>query len=67
MSEVGTPVDETGTLSREGGGFVLLRDRGGRYRLDLPRVPVDEVEKRVRVIGVLAEGGLVEVEGVSLV
>jgi len=66
MTANGTPVDETGTLVREGGGFVLLRDAGGRFRLDLPRMPVDEVEKRVRVVGALTAEGLVEVDGVSL-
>ena len=59
-------IDETGTLVRDGGGFALNRDAGGRYRLDLPRVPVDEVEKRVRIVGALLDGGLVEVEGVAL-
>ncbi|PZU09125.1 DUF5818 domain-containing protein [Sphingomonas sp.] len=61
-----TPVDETGILIREGGSFWLRRDAGGRYLLELPRMPVDEVEKRVRVIGILSAEGLVMVEGVSL-
>lgn len=59
------PVNETGTLVREGGGFILQRDAGGRLRLDLHRVPVDHVGKRVRVIGVFSAEGLVDVEGVS--
>jgi hypothetical protein len=62
----GVAIDETGMLVRDGGGFALVRDAGGRYRLDLRRVPVDEVEKRVRVIGALVGDGLVEVEGVAL-
>ena len=57
-------VDETGMLVRDGGGFALTRDAGGRYRLDLHRMPVDEVEKRVRVVGTLVGDGLVEVAGV---
>jgi hypothetical protein len=59
-------IDETGILIRDGGGFALNRDAGGRYRLDLQRVPVDEVEKRVRVIGMLIADGLVEADGVAL-
>lgn len=58
-------IDETGTLVRQGGAFVLQRDRGGRYVLELQRVPVDHVEKRVRVRGILAADDRVVVEGVS--
>jgi hypothetical protein len=61
----GDPVDETGTLLREGGAFVLQRDAGGRYVLELRRVPVDHVAKRVRVRGVRGEGNVVIVEGVA--
>jgi hypothetical protein len=66
MASIGTRIDETGTLIRDGGGFALRRDVGGRYRLDLHRVPIDEIEKRVRIIGTLVAEGLVDVEGVSL-
>lgn len=62
---VGTPVDETGTLVRDGGGFALRRDAGGMLRLDLHRVPVDRIEKRVRVQGVMVADGLVDVDGVA--
>jgi hypothetical protein len=65
MNSYGTRIDETGMLVREGGGFMLRRDEGGRYRLDLHRVPVDHVEKRVRVTGVMVEDDLVDVDGVS--
>jgi len=58
-------IDETGTLVRDGAGFALRRDAGGRYRLDLRRVPVDHVEKRVRIVGTLVADGLVEVDGVG--
>ncbi|MDO6413454.1 DUF5818 domain-containing protein [Sphingomonas sp. BIUV-7] len=64
--DAGAPIDETGMLMREGGGFYLRRDMGGRYWLELPRMPVDEVEKRVRVIGTLAAADRVFVDGVSL-
>jgi hypothetical protein len=63
----GQPIDETGTLIREGGAFWLRRDVGGRFRLDLRRTPVDEVEKRVRVIGFYAGDDTVDVDGVALI
>ncbi|HWW63703.1 MAG TPA: DUF5818 domain-containing protein [Sphingomonadaceae bacterium] len=62
---IGDRISETGTLVRDGGGFALRRDAGGRFRLDLHRVPVDHVEKRVRVTGVLIGEDLVEVIGVA--
>ncbi|SFR76658.1 DUF5818 domain-containing protein [Sphingomonas jatrophae] len=62
---IGERIDETGTLLRDGGGFVLRRDSGGRWALDLHRVPVDHVEKRVRVRGVHVGGGVIDVDGVA--
>lgn len=62
---IGDPVDESGLLLREGGGFILQRDRGGHWRLDLHRVPVDLVGKRVRLIGTQSDTDLVEVDGVQ--
>ena len=61
----GTRIDETGTLVRDGSSFALQRDAGGRFQLELRRVPVDHVEKRVRVIGVLIGEDLVSVDGVA--
>ncbi len=52
-------------LLRDGGGFVLKRDAGGSYRLDLHRTPVDLVEKHVRVIGLETAPGHVDVDGVQ--
>ena len=63
---VGDRIDETGMLLLEGGGFILRRDGGGRFLLDLRRAPVDEVSKRVRVIGTLVGQDFVDVDGVSL-
>lgn len=63
--EVGAGVDEMGRLLRDEAGFLLQRDLGGRYRLVLLRVPVDLVEKRVRVRGFYAGGDIVEAEGVA--
>ncbi|MBW6524829.1 hypothetical protein KZ810_15120 [Sphingomonas sp. RHCKR47] len=65
MSDPAVPVDETGMLVRDGGAFVLRRDAGGRYQLQLQRTPVDLVEKRVRVVGTLIASDLVSVEGVA--
>lgn len=65
MTSIGTRIDETGTLLREGAGFVLRRDFGGRWKLDMHRVPVDHVEKRVRVVGVIVADDLVDVDGIS--
>lgn len=62
MSE---PFDETGTLIRRDGGFLLRRDAGGEMQLQLHRMPVDHVEKRVRVVGQRIAADLVDVDGVS--
>jgi len=62
----GLRIDEIGLLVRDGGGFQLRRDAGGIYRLELPRMPIDEVEKRVRIIGTLMPDDVVFVDGVSL-
>ena len=58
-------IDETGMLLRVGGGFALRRDLGGLWRLDLHRVPVDLVGKRVRVIGIRSGADVVDVAGVQ--
>ena len=63
MNMIGSHIEETGTLIRHDGG--LRRDLGGRFRLDLHRVPVDHIEKRVRISGTLVADGLVDVDGVA--
>ena len=65
MEEIGCRIEELGTLVRDDGGFALRRDAGGSWRLDLHRVPVDHVEKRVRIIGTIVSPGHVDVEGVA--
>ena len=65
MQQIGTPIDEVGTLIRDGGGFYLRRDLGGRYLLELHRTPVDLVEKRVPLRGTLVGPDLVNAEGVA--
>lgn len=62
MSIIGSRVEETGTLIADGGGFALRRDIGGRWKLDLHRVPVDHVEKRVRISGIIVADGLIDVD-----
>lgn len=63
--KIGTRIDETGTLFRDGGAFYLRRDAGGRYELELQRTPVDLVEKRVRLVGTLVGTELVTADGVA--
>jgi hypothetical protein len=60
----GEAIEETGMLLRDGGGFALQRDAGGRWPLDLSRVPVDLVGKRVRIVGTETAAGRVDVDGV---
>ena len=65
MTAIGTRIDELGTLIRDGGAFYLRRDMGGRYELELHRMPVDLIEKRVRLIGTLVGPDLVNADGVA--
>jgi hypothetical protein len=65
MTAIGTKIEESGTLIREAGGFILRRDLGGRWKLDLHRVPVDHIEKRVRITGTVVGDDLVDVAGVA--
>lgn len=63
---IGARINETGTLLRDGAGFYLRRDVGGRFQLDLRRTPIDEIEKRVRIVGTYVGEELVDVDGVAL-
>ncbi len=65
MTTIGSRIDETGTLIRDGGAFYLRRDQGGRYELELRRTPVDLVEKRVRLVGTLVGVEFVNADGVA--
>lgn len=65
MAPIGSRIDETGTLLRDGGAFYLRRDNGGRYQLELHRTPVDLVEKRVRLVGTLVGTDLVSADGIA--
>ncbi|NRD88658.1 hypothetical protein C8024_03015 [Sphingopyxis sp. BSNA05] len=55
-----------GLLQRDASGFLLQCDDGQRYRLELLRTPVDEVEKRVAVTGRVIDGALLEADGIRL-
>jgi hypothetical protein len=65
MTDTGSPIERFGTLIRKDAGFALRSDGGTVFHLQLHRVPVDHVEKRVRVTGVLIEDDLIEAEGVA--
>lgn len=65
MGAIGSRIDEAGTLIRDGGGFALRRDLGGRWQLDLHRVPIDHVGKRVRISGIVVAEGLIDVDALG--
>ncbi|MBY8825519.1 DUF5818 domain-containing protein [Sphingomonas colocasiae] len=65
MSIIGTRVEETGALLRGDEGFMLRRDIGGRWMLDLHRVASDFAEQRVRISGVVVADGLIDVDAVA--
>lgn len=66
VTESPTDTEYTGLLQRDEAGFMLQCDDNVRYRLELIRTPIDEVEKRVIVTGRVTEGCLLEAEGVRL-
>ena len=61
----GTLHAETGTIWREGGHLVLLRDAGGRWRLDAPLSAERLFGKRVRVEGTRAGFELLNVQSIE--
>ncbi|AMO73136.1 hypothetical protein AZE99_00410 [Sphingorhabdus sp. M41] len=56
----------SGLLQRDAGGFLLQCDDGTRYRLELLRTPIDEVEKRVVIIGRIIDSAILEADGIRL-
>ena len=65
MTGTGNRIERFGTLIRKDAGFALRSDGGKLFHLQLHRVPVDHVEKRVRVTGILIDDDLIEAEGVA--
>lgn len=65
MSAIGTRIEETGTLLRDGEAHVLRRDAGGRWTLDMHRVSTELLDRRVRIQGVIVEDGIVDVMAVE--
>lgn len=65
MIRIGDRVELCGTLIRDAAGFALRAERGVIFHLQLGRVPVEHVEKRVRIVGTLIADGLIEAEGVA--
>lgn len=61
----GTQHDETGLLLREGQAFVLQRDDGGRWRLDVGVTAVDLLGRRVRVQGTRSGFDLLDVRRIE--
>lgn len=61
----GSSAELVGTLIRDAGGFALRVEGGVTYRLLLHRVPVDHVEKQVRVIGTWIDAQTIEADGVA--
>ena len=55
----------SGTLKRAPGGFLMIGDDGTSWRLELPRTPVDLVEKRVRVEGVAVADDVLQVSAIA--
>ena len=55
-----------GLLQRDATGFYLQCDDGKRYRLELLRTPIDEVEKRVVVTGRVNDNAILETDGIRL-
>jgi len=66
MTDERTDLEYAGLLQRDATGFLLQCDDGNRYRLELLRTPIDEVEKRVVVTGRMTSNALLEAEGVRL-
>ena len=59
---LGSPIDESGLLLRDGAGLILQRDDGGRWRLDASPRHRELAGRRVRVKGKRSGFDLVDVE-----
>ena len=65
MIKLGSQIEETGLLLREGDMYLLRRDLGGRFRLATHRVEMPVGDQRVQVTGVLVGADLVDVSTVT--
>lgn len=65
MTDIESQITLVGTLMRDNAGFMLRADGGLRYHLQLHRVPVDHIQKRVRITGRLIGEQLIEAESVA--
>tara|TARA_R110000824_G_scaffold4308_13_gene20800 strand:- start:12059 stop:12268 length:210 start_codon:yes stop_codon:yes gene_type:complete len=66
MTKVRNDEEYAGLLQRDATGFFLQCDDGERYRLELLRTPVDQVEKRVIVTGQVTDSAVLEADGIRL-
>lgn len=66
MTEREDDQEYAGLLQRDAAGFLLQCDDGQRYRLELLRTPIDEVEKRVVITGRIGAGMVLEADGIRL-
>lgn len=51
----------SGVIVRGAGGFALRTGGGDMVPLELPRVPVDEIEKQVELTGIFHRDGIFQV------
>lgn len=65
VTEAAKSVELIGTLVRDSGGFALRSEGATPVRLVIHRVPVDHVEKRVRIMGVWIDEQTVEADGIA--
>ena len=63
---IGSKHDETGVIGSEAGHLVLLRDDGGRWRLDAPHNASQHIGRRMRVTGTRSGFDLLDVSTMTL-
>ena len=64
---IGTLHEETGWLAREGSWLVLMRDAGGRWRLDTIGRHDRLIGKRVRVSGIRGDYDILDVKRIDVI
>jgi hypothetical protein len=58
---IGSSINESGLLLCDGAALILRRDSGGRWRLDLDKVPHDLIGRRVSIRGTRGDFDVVDV------